>query len=420
MGKQSVGWKTLLVLALVAVLAAACGGTTEPTAQVTPEVVTEVEVEPAEEVAAEAGDEFVFGVVLVGPFNDHGWSEAHYVAARNVEERLDNVRMIYLDKVNGADRPNTTLEQVVDDMINDGAQMILTTSDDFAADTDVVAAKYPDIPFIHISGDHAKTGVAPGNVANYMGQMEYGKAIAGCVAALKTETGAIGYLGPLVNAETRRLAASAYLGARHCYETYRGGNPNDLRFVVTWIGFWFNIPGVTLDPTDVANDLFNTGVDVLISGIDTTEAIVVAGQRADRGETVWAIPYDYEGACNIKTEVCLGTPYFNWTPAYLRFIEAARQGRHTQFWEWEGPYWADINDHDRSAVGFMMGDGLTDEEEATLWEYITALGSGQAKVFVGPLNLQDGSPYLAAGEEATPDQIWYLPQLLEGMEGASN
>ncbi len=365
-------------------------------------------------------EEFVFGVVLVGPYNDHGYSEAHFKAAEYAQEKLENVRFIYLDKMNAADRPNTTLEQVIDDMINEGADMILTTSDDFAADTDVVAAKYPDIPFVHMSGDHAKTGVAPDNVANYMAQMEYGKAIAGCAAALKTETGTIGYVGPLINDETRRLASSAYLGARYCYETYRGADARDLRFVVNWIGFWFNIPGVTLDPTDVSNDLINSGADVLISGIDTTEAIVVAGQRADRGEKVWAIPYDYEGACDVKPEICLGTPYFNWGPAYVRLIERARAGEHAPTWEWEAPDWDNINDKDTSPVGFVQGDALTDEEKAIIDEYIAALASGDAKLFVGPLNYQDGTTFLADGVEATEDEIWYLPQLLEGMEGASN
>ncbi|MBC7254692.1 MAG: BMP family ABC transporter substrate-binding protein [Chloroflexi bacterium] len=365
------------------------------------------------------GEEFVFGVILVGPYNDHGWSEAHYNAGKYVEQHVPGTRMVYLDKLNPADRKGTTLEQVVDDMVADGAKIIFTTSDDFAADTDVVAAKYPDLPFVHISGDHAKTGKAPKNVANYMGQMEYTKAIAGCAAALKTETKTIGYLGPLVNDETRRLAASAYLGARYCYSKYRGGDPNELRFIVTWIGFWFNIPGVTLDPTEVANDLFNSGVDVLLSGIDTTEAIVVAGQRADKGQKVWAIPYDYENACDVKPEVCLGTPYFNWGPAYVRYVEAVRNGKFKQEWVWDPPYWKDINDHDKSPVGFKMGPALTDAEKKQIEEYIKDLGSGKAKLFVGPLNLQDGTPYLKAGEEAKPDQIWYLPQLLQGMEGAS-
>jgi len=364
--------------------------------------------------------EFTFGLVLVGPYNDHGWSEAHYQAGKYVEEKVPGTKMIYLDKLNPADRKGTTLEQVVEDMVSQGAKIIFTTSDDFADDTDTVAAKYPEVSFVHISGDHAHTGKAPKNVANYMGQMEYMKAVAGCAAALKTESKTIAYLGPLINDETRRLAASAYLGCRECYERYRGGDPDELRFMVTWIGFWFNIPGVTLDPTEVANNLFDAGADVLLSGIDTTEAIVVAGQRSDRGEKVWAIPYDFEGACEVKPEICLGTPYFNWGPAYVRYVKAARSGKFEQSWEWESPYWKDTNNRDKSAVGYQFGAGLSEAEQKNLEDYIKRLSSGKSKLFVGPLNLQDGTPYLAVGEEASDNQIWYLPQLLEGMEGASS
>jgi simple sugar transport system substrate-binding protein len=49
---------------------------------------------------------------------------------------------------------------------------------------------------------------------NIMGRMEYGKMIGGCALRFTSETGKIGYLGPLINGETRRLAASAYLGAK--------------------------------------------------------------------------------------------------------------------------------------------------------------------------------------------------------------
>ncbi len=369
---------------------------------------------------AQEDQEFVFGAILVGPYNDHGWSEAHYQAGKYAEENLDNVKMTYLDKLNPADREGTTLEQVVDEMVDEGAQLILTTSDDFGADTVEVAAKYPDIDFVHISGDQVKQGEAPENLSNFMGKMIYGKAIAGCAAALKTETGEIGYLGPLTNDETRRLAAAAYLGCEYCYDEYRGLNPDDLRFTVTWIGYWFNIPGVTLDPTEVSNDMFNSGVDVLISGIDTTEAIVVAGQRAEEGENVWAIPYDYEGACEVSPEVCLGTPYFNWGPAYVEFVEASRSGEMEQSFEWRPPYWEDINDHDRSAIGYDFGPALTEDEKATLEQFIDDLGEGNVPLFVGPLNYQDGSTFLEEGEQATDDQIWHLPQLLEGMEGASS
>jgi simple sugar transport system substrate-binding protein len=384
-------------------------------------------------------DEFIFGVILVGPKDDHGWSEAHYNGGLYVEENLPGAKMIYLESLNAADRPETTLDEVVQQMVDQGAELILTTSADFEVDTTIVAEFYPDVVFINISGDDALWGIAPDNLGNIMGQMEYGKMMAGCAAALKTQTGKIGYIGPLIDPETVRLANSVYLGARYCYENYRGLDPDDIQFSVTWIGFWFNIPGVTLDPTEVVNSFLDDGADVVVSGIDTTEAIVVTGQRAAEGEDVWAIPYDFEGACAEAPEICLGVPYFNWGPAYLDTVTAVKEGTWEASWDWLPPYWEDINDHDKSAVGYIYGDGLNDDDRAIMDEFIAALGAGAQgddgiNLWTGPLNFQDGSVFLEEGEVATPKQIWFMAsnadeadapedvnpqQLLEGIEGAS-
>ncbi|MEJ2757062.1 MAG: BMP family ABC transporter substrate-binding protein [Anaerolineales bacterium] len=206
-----------------------------------------------------------FGIVLVGPKNDHGWSQAHYTGGEYVVSHLDGAEMTVFESLNPADKPEATLEGVVDEMVADGAKVIFTTSDEFEEDTLSVAQKYPDITFINVSGDDALTGEAPANLGNIMGKMEDMKAVAGCAAALATETGHIGYLGPLINFETRRYVASAYLGAKYCYENYRGMDASDLQFTVTWIGFWFNIPGVTLDPTEVTNNFLDTGADVVLA-----------------------------------------------------------------------------------------------------------------------------------------------------------
>jgi len=374
---------------------------------------------PACQKGGGASKEFVFGMILVGPYNDHGWSEAHFSAGKYVEEKVPGAKMVYLDKLNSADRPETTLEQAVDDMVAQGAKLILTTSDDFQADTDPAAKKYPNVAFIAVSGDHVHKGTAPSNVGNYMAKMEYMKAVAGCAAALKTESKTIGYLGPLINDETRRLAASAYLGSRYCYEKYRGGNPDDLRFIVKWIGFWFNIPGVTLDPTEVSNGILNEGADVILSGIDTTEALVVTKQRAETGAKVWAIPYDFDQACDGAPNICLGVPYFNWGPGYVEIVKQVRDGKWKPQWTWAGPNWKNINDRDTSAVGFTFGSALTADHKKSLEQFVADMGSDKLNLFKGPLNYQDGSVYLKDGQVATDDQIWYLSQLLKGMEGAS-
>ncbi len=403
---------SLLVILTLALSACQPAATEEP-----------MEEEPmAEEPAAE--EPFVFGVVLVGPKNDHGWSQAHAEAADYVMANMPGSEALIFESLNPADKPEATLEGVVDDMVAQGASLIFTTSDEFEEDTVGVAEKYPDVTFMSLTGDDAwpegqDAGVAPANEGNFMGQMPYMKAVAGCAAALATETGKIGYVGPLINFETRRLASSAFLGARYCYVNYRGMDPAALEFTVTWIGFWFNIPGVTLDPTEVTTNFIDSGVDVVMSGIDTTEGIDVAGQRFDAGEQVWAVPYDYEGACDSKPEICLGVPYFNWGPAYLETALAVKEGTWVQSFDWNPPYWDDLTDNSRTAVGWVDGPALTPEMKADLDTFIAGMASGDINVWTGPINLQDGTEYIADGTPATEQEIWYLPQLLEGMEGPS-
>ncbi len=371
-------------------------------------------------VSAMATDkQFIFGMLLVGPYNDHGWSQAHYDAGHYMEEKVPGAKMIYIDKVNPADRPGITIPQLVDDLVEKGAQLIIGNSDDMKDGIREAALLHPKTYFIHVSGDDVLTGKAPKNLSNIMGRMEYGKMMAGFAAALTTRTGKIGYLGPLVNEETRRLVASCYLGARYAWEKVLKKDPKDLSFKVTWIGFWFNIPGVTSDPTQVAQNFVNTGYDVIISGIDTTESLVVARQKSQEGKKIWAIPYDYKGACSGAGEVCLGVPYFNWGPAYVNFVKAIMDGKWKQEWLWLGPDWKDINDPDTSTVGFLPGPALPQSVETSLDSFIKDLATGKVQLFKGPLDYQDGTPFLKAGEVASDQQVWYMKQLLKGMIGQS-
>ncbi|GIS30182.1 MAG: hypothetical protein Ct9H90mP2_05650 [Dehalococcoidia bacterium] len=62
---------------------------------------------------------------------------------------------------------------------------------------------------------------------------------------------------------------------------------------------------------------------------------------------------------------------------------------------------------------------LTADEVSKLDSFISKLSSEEINLFTGPLNFQDGSEFLADGEEASDFQIWYTSQLLEGMTGDS-
>ena len=73
---------------------------------------------------------------------------------------------------------------------------------------------------------------------------------------------------------------------------------------------------------------------------------------------------------------------------------------------------------DTSAVGFTKGPGLSADNSTKLDAFIAQLAGG-LNLWTGPINLQDKTSYLTAGQVATDSQIWYLPQLLEGMQGDS-
>lgn len=360
-----------------------------------------------------------FGLLLVGPYNDRGWSQAHFDAGKYVEKKVPGTRMIYIDKVNPADRPGVTVPQLVDDLISKGARLIIANSDDMSDGILEAARKHPTIDFIHVSGDGALTKKAPKNLSNVMGRMEYTKMMAGFTAAMTTKTGKIAYLGPLVNDETRRLAVSCYLGARYAWDKVLKKNPQDLRFDTSFIGFWFNIPGVTADPTQVAGTFFDSGYDVVISGLDTPEACTVARQKRQRGKTVFAIPYEYKNACDGAADVCLGVPYYNWGPSYVAYVKKSMAGRLGQSWEWLAPDFKNLNHPDKSPVGFAKGPALSKDAAAALDRFTADLGSGKINLFKGPLTFDDGTVFLKSGETATDMQIWYMKKFLKGMGGKS-
>lgn len=376
---------------------------------------------------AMAQDEFVFGLVLVGPKDDRGWSQAHYEGGLHVEANIPGARMLVFESLNPADKPEATLADVVALFVEEGAKLVITTSDAFEEDTAAVAAGYPDVTFINVSGDDVLAGTAPANLGNIMAMIEWPRLIAGCAAALTSETGSIGYVGPLINGETLRVSSSAYLGAKHCWEA-KGGDPAAFSYSVTWIGFWFAIPGVTLDVTEESNRFFDNGADIVLSGVDTAEMVQVAAARQADGQNVYAVPYNSIAGCTQAPEACLGVPFYNWGPSYAAITQSVIDGTWEQSWDWVAPVWEEISDPESSTItGFYYGEGLSEENRALLETFVAEVAAyasdpaneGSIFLWQGPLNKQDGTVLAAEGENVSLNDIWYLDQLLEGMIGAS-
>lgn len=414
-------WLVVSVLVVLAMAMSACGTVATPT---TAPAATTAATTIAPAATADTGtcenSDFCWGMLLVGPHTDNGWSTATYLGAQYVVSKMPNSKFIYAENV-FAD-PNTTVAQYAEQLLNRGAKVIVFNSDDMKDGLTEFAAAHPTVPVIWLSGDFAwKDGqryqASMTQESDIMGRMEYGKMIAGCAAALTTKTGKIGFLGALTNDETRRLSNAAFLGANYCWTTVLG-KTTPLVFDVKWIGFWYNIPGTTQDPSQIADNYFSNGYDVVMSGIDSTEAVTEAKKFRDKGQDVYAVQYDYEDACSVAPDACLGVPYYNWGVMMLPVIQSVKDGNYTRQFIFQAPDWTNINNADTSAVGFKKGAALSADNSTKLDGFISKLAGG-LNLYTGPLSFQDGSVFLADGKTATDQQIWYEEQLLMGMTGES-
>ncbi len=103
-------------------------------------------------------DKIKAGFIYVGPIGDYGWTHAHDVARRIVDEQYDWLETVYIESV-----PEGEVETYIDQLVRQGCNVIFTTSFGFIDGTFAAAQRYPNVIFAHASGFKR----AP-NMATYM------------------------------------------------------------------------------------------------------------------------------------------------------------------------------------------------------------------------------------------------------------
>ena len=114
-------------------------------------------------------------------------------------------------------------------------------------------------------------------------------------------------------------------------------------------------------------------------------------------------------------------------------MQRVLDGSWSREWQWLEPKWDEINDDgiytdaDYSVGGYAFGDALSMDTIETLKAFAQEIHdfqtdpmhAGEMFLWSGPLNLQDGSALAGEMEPVSLLDVWFLPQLLEGMTGAS-
>ncbi len=356
----------------------------------------------AEAPAADAGavqipepEEGKFNVafVYVGPIGDGGWTYSHNEGREYLEAELgDAVHTAYLESVpEGADA-----ERVIRNLARAGFDAVFTTSFGFMDPTATVAAEFPDVDFVHVSG-YKKAD----NFSNLFGAMESIKYLAGHIAGAKAaETGSnrVGYIAPFPIPEVIRHINAAALGMRKACP--------ECELDIRWTFSWF-------DPSlerESAESLIDSGATVVITGADTPGPVQVAGERG-----VFGIGYDSRNACSFAPEACLTVPYWNWGPEYVRLITAMMDDTFVG----EDIYF-DVDSGSLGLLGFMEGEELQAAVPAsivpTVQEALAQMQSGELDrfaIFTGPINDNKGNVIIPEGVSLTQSDL----EGLKGIEG---
>ena len=325
------------------------------------------------------------GFVYVGPINDGGWTQIHHENALVMKEYFgDKVEMVYQENVaEGADS-----ERVMTQMALQGTDLIFTTSFGYGDPTISVAKKFPDVKFEHATGYQRAE-----NVSTYSARFYEGRAIQGHIAGSMTKSNIVGYIASVPIPEVVRGINSAYIHAKKV-------NP-DVEFKIIWIYTW-------LDPAkeaDAAQALIEQGADVILQHTDTTAPhaaaqkagnVITFGQAADMA--------DYGPSPRVSSIID------NWAPYYIERTQAVLDGTWSSVDTWHG-----IGDQ-MVGIGEISSAVPTDVKiEALALKF--RIASGEYEPFTGPLNKQDGTPWLAEGETADDGALGGMMFYVEGIEG---
>ncbi|MDH4117282.1 MAG: BMP family ABC transporter substrate-binding protein [Acidimicrobiia bacterium] len=385
-------WIALVVLAMIA---AACGGTTSgeggdtDTTGAEPAATTEATEAPTESTPettggeTDAGGDFKAAFVYVAPIGDLGWTWAHDQGRIALEEEL-GIETAFIENV--PEGPDA--ERVIRDFAQKGYNVVFTTSFGYMDPTINVASEFPDTQFVHISG--FKTAA---NASNVFGAMEEARYLSGMVAGAATESNVLGFVAAFPIPEVIRGINAFTLGARSV-------NP-DATVKVVWTNTWFGPP----QEKEAAEALLAAGADVIAQHQDTTEPQKAA---ADAGK--FSIGYDSDMRSFVGDSV-LTSPVWDWAPKYISIVEELQAGTYQGDESWYGSM-AD------GVVDIAELSPLVDAETKELVEMKRQeIIDGSFQPFCGPVLGANGAEIVAEGKCLTLGELLSMDYFVEGVEG---
>ena len=309
-----------------------------------------------------------------------GWAKSHDEGRQYLEQVMGD--SVTVKSYFGADTPEL-IEQTLDTAVEEGAQVIFTTTPQQGRATLKAAVKYPKLRFLNCA-----VNVPYSSIRSYYCRMYEGKFVTGAIAGAIAANDEIGYIASYpIYGETASVNAFA-LGAQLT-------NPR-ARIHLRWS---------CLEGNNIA-DFIKMGIRVI------SNREIPSHDR------------NYLNLCNYGTYQIgkdalltpLGSPCWNWGKLYEHIIRSIMSGA----WDADKDsrqavnYWWGM---DNGAVDIQLSDKLPDGVKTMAQILIQKLQSGELDPFARKIVTQDGTVINDGTKTLTADEILRMNYLCSNIDG---
>ncbi|OQB23829.1 MAG: Purine-binding protein precursor [Firmicutes bacterium ADurb.Bin182] len=277
----------------------------------------------------------------------------------------------------------------MENMIQQGAEMIIASAFNHQYPALEMANKYPDVIFEHVGGWEVSA-----NFGNFFGTPPDTWYLMGIAAGMMTKTNKLGFVGAFPMGWTATFINAFELGAQSV-------NP-DVQTIVAYTFNW----GDRAKEADTTNSLINEGADVITMHVDSPATVISTAES--RG--VYSIGYQSLEAQKFAPEYWITGTGFTYGEKLTELISSVIEGT------WQPAYkrW-NLADGAMSIAPF--GTKVPQEVVDAVNTATDELNAGNITVFAGPITDQEGTVRVAEGEVLGDDVMSAVDWFVKGVIG---
>lgn len=318
-----------------------------------------------------AKEDIKIGVLhLTDPADGSGYTYTHDLGIQGMQNNLGLSSDQIIRKINVDDTDANATRSAIQECVDEGCNIIFTTSWGYMDVTEEMAAEYPDIYFCHGTGYKSNGS----NFTNYFGRIYQARYLSGIVAGMNTTTNKIGYVAAQdsSNSEVTGGIDAFALGIASV-------NPDAVVYVKV-TNSWYN-PEAEEAAT---KELLSMGCDVMAQHCDTAYPQTLA---QDAG--VYGIGYNSDMQKETP-DSCLTSVIWNWSAYYTSAVQSVIDGT-----------WSGENYYGGMAEGLVditsLADFCAEGTQEKVDEAKAQILSGSFNVFDGELETNTGEIIGTAG-----------------------